>query len=242
MLNPEITAKLAELDALFAASTQGDWLCEPQLNYGVYSDDSTGSIIASLGEKGGFKYAPRPEAEQASNGTSIATLHNAYPTLRQHIAAQAARIAELEQGINSANTAAAHHYEKLTANNETYRAELSASQAQNAVPRDALEESCPEEPMIQDEQGGCVWCGGNPPCKPLNLPRKQDHSSRCGWIAGRAALSSSPAASLAMVRAGALREAASKLESKFGTIISCGDLLDMADQLESAAKGEKPDE
>lgn len=55
----------------------------------------------------------------------------------------------------------------------------------------ALEQACPERPMTQDEQGGCVWCGVFPSYKDwkkLGVPAK--HYEDCGWRIGRERLAS----------------------------------------------------
>jgi hypothetical protein len=59
---------------------------------------------------------------------------------------------------------------------------------------EALEEACPPEPMNQDEQGGCVWCGGD-----SSMWRRKhgsmyassdprDHDKDCAWLKARAAI------------------------------------------------------
>lgn len=53
-----------------------------------------------------------------------------------------------------------------------------------------LRELAPEEPMNQDEQGGCVWCAGTPPRQTYGYATAdpKDHLPGCPWIAARAFL------------------------------------------------------
>jgi len=49
-----------------------------------------------------------------------------------------------------------------------------------------IEELAPSDPMNQDEQGGCVWCGGMPPRKGLYAGRNlKHHSHDCPWVKAR---------------------------------------------------------
>ena len=55
---------------------------------------------------------------------------------------------------------------------------------------EALDRACPEEPMNQDEMGGCVWCR-----KPLGKhgwgyasAKPSDHEEDCAWLSGRRTL------------------------------------------------------
>ncbi len=50
---------------------------------------------------------------------------------------------------------------------------------------DLLEQLAPEEPMNQDEQGGCVWCGGTPPRQPYAGADPKDHAADCPWVEAR---------------------------------------------------------
>lgn len=52
--------------------------------------------------------------------------------------------------------------------------------------RELLERLAPEEPMNQDEQGGCVWCdgtGGTPYGYAGTDP--SDHAPDCPWVEAR---------------------------------------------------------
>lgn len=42
-------------------------------------------------------------------------------------------------------------------------------------------ENWPKGWPIQDEQGGCVLCGGHPKGKPLGQPELKDHSTDCAF-------------------------------------------------------------
>jgi hypothetical protein len=53
----------------------------------------------------------------------------------------------------------------------------------------ALEECAPEDPMTQDDQGGCVWCGASGPHGTFDPPEPQNHDRGCGWLKARHALS-----------------------------------------------------
>jgi hypothetical protein len=48
---------------------------------------------------------------------------------------------------------------------------------------DLLRNLAPEYGIEQDEQGGCVWCGGR------GLPVAEDHGVDCPWLAARRLLS-----------------------------------------------------
>lgn len=85
---------------------------------------------------------------------------------------------------------------------------LTDSQSTVAGLRRALEEACPEEPMVQDEQGGCVWCGGYPDGRPLSMPKHKDHHKDCGWLIGRAALADTPDTFERKIQVDALEEIA----------------------------------
>ena len=47
-----------------------------------------------------------------------------------------------------------------------------------------LNRIAPEEPINQDEQGGCVWCGGTPPGSRWGYATAdpKDHEYGCPWI------------------------------------------------------------
>jgi hypothetical protein len=63
----------------------------------------------------------------------------------------------------------------------------------------ALKAACPEQPMSQDEQGGCVWCGGYPGIRRKRLRKHESpyayatadpesHNEDCAWLLARAAI------------------------------------------------------
>lgn len=58
-----------ELRALRDRATKGPWVYDPEYPLNVYSDDATGSIIATVG---GFRLAPRPLDEMTANASLIA--------------------------------------------------------------------------------------------------------------------------------------------------------------------------
>lgn len=49
--------------------TNGPWVYDENHPFNAYSDDKTGSIVATCD---GFKYAPRPDAEKIANARLIA--------------------------------------------------------------------------------------------------------------------------------------------------------------------------
>lgn len=54
--------------------------------------------------------------------------------------------------------------------------------------RDLIERLAPAEPMNQDEQGGCVWCDGNPPGHlgfGYATADPADHANDCPWVAAQ---------------------------------------------------------
>ena len=55
------------------------------------------------------------------------------------------------------------------------------------VPTSVLEALAPPEPMNQDEQGGCVWCAGEPAGQPGGYATSgpADHEADCPWVAAR---------------------------------------------------------
>lgn len=59
--------------------------------------------------------------------------------------------------------------------------------------RELLERLAPEEPMNQDEMGGCVWCGG-PAGSSYGYagPDPKDHMPDCPYVAARALLAAEP--------------------------------------------------
>lgn len=63
-----------------------------------------------------------------------------------------------------------------------------AKKLAEALRKALLDENGEMQPMNQDEQGGCVWCGrqGKHSIYASDAPR--DHTPDCGWIVGKAAL------------------------------------------------------
>ena len=61
---------------------------------------------------------------------------------------------------------------------------------QHAIVLAALETVAPEEPINQDEQGGCVWCGGTPPGEMYGYATsdRTHHDKDCGWVLAREAI------------------------------------------------------
>lgn len=55
---------------------------------------------------------------------------------------------------------------------------------------EALEAMTPDEPINQDEMGGCVWCGGTPSRQPYGYAtaNPKHHDKDCAWIIARAVL------------------------------------------------------
>ena len=49
---------------------------------------------------------------------------------------------------------------------------------------DVLEGVAQEEPINQDEMGGCVWCGG-PGAYAEASSRPEDHDANCAWVIAR---------------------------------------------------------
>lgn len=68
------------------------------------------------------------------------------------------------------------------------RKRIAEQAAQLEQARDVMLNVAPDEPMNQDEQGGCVWCGGKPPRKQYGYATSnpKHHSNDCPWIAARA--------------------------------------------------------
>ena len=49
-----------------------------------------------------------------------------------------------------------------------------------------LEVVADDDPMVQDEQGGCVWCGVDDRRRPFCAPRNPEkHDATCGWALAR---------------------------------------------------------
>lgn len=57
----------------------------------------------------------------------------------------------------------------------------------NADLRNLIERLAPEQPMNQDEMGGCVWCGGGPPREAYGYARRKrnHHMPDCPWVEAR---------------------------------------------------------
>jgi len=55
------------------------------------------------------------------------------------------------------------------------------------IPRNLLSLLAPEQPINQDEQGGCVWCGGFPPGGRYGYAGRylSDHKQQCPWVKAR---------------------------------------------------------
>jgi hypothetical protein len=75
---PITDAGLAELLRLEKAATPGPWVTDDTMPGNVYSDDATGSIVATFK---GFTYAPRPSQEWEANARLTAAARNALPSL-----------------------------------------------------------------------------------------------------------------------------------------------------------------
>lgn len=58
--------------------TPGPWVHDAKYPFNAYSNDVTGSIVATCD---GFKYAPRSDAEKTANAFLIATAPALYKTL-----------------------------------------------------------------------------------------------------------------------------------------------------------------
>lgn len=65
--------------------------------------------------------------------------------------------------------------------------------AELAAAHRALDAVTGEEPMNQDEMGGCVWCGGTPPGERYGYATADpaDHDPDCEWLAARRMLAAS---------------------------------------------------
>lgn len=61
-----------------------------------------------------------------------------------------------------------------------------------AVPRELLENLAPEQPMNQDEQGGCVWCCGSAHDSDYAGADPEDHDADCPWLLARRLLAAAP--------------------------------------------------
>jgi hypothetical protein len=54
-----------------------------------------------------------------------------------------------------------------------------------SVPLELLNALAPDQPMNQDEQGGCVWCGGGPSAYGYARAIQEDHNHDCPWLRAR---------------------------------------------------------
>jgi len=54
---------------------------------------------------------------------------------------------------------------------------------------EALEGVAPDDPMNQDEMGGCVWCGG-PGGYVAATGDQKDHDATCAWVIARKQIAS----------------------------------------------------
>lgn len=71
---------------------------------------------------------------------------------------------------------------------KTLRATVAAQAKTIETARKIITQLAPNEPMNQDEVGGCVWCGGHPRGKPYGYATSnpKHHSEDCAWIIARA--------------------------------------------------------
>ena len=55
------------------------------------------------------------------------------------------------------------------------------------IPRNLLHKLAPEDPINQDEQGGCVFCSGKPPGQQYGYADRylSDHERGCPWVKAR---------------------------------------------------------
>jgi hypothetical protein len=74
---------LARARAALDGVTPGPWVHDPKLFSNVYSDDATGSIVATCT---GFTYARRPPADEAANARFIAFARSLVPEMADEIA------------------------------------------------------------------------------------------------------------------------------------------------------------
>jgi hypothetical protein len=101
-----------------------------------------------------------------------------------------------DNGILTAGEVAAWRNDGIVLTEECLYRSHEALRRQVATLRDALANACPEIPMNQDEQGGCVWCGGDGKRKVRGGYRGSiyatadpaDHAADCEWVAARALL------------------------------------------------------
>ena len=69
--------------------------------------------------------------------------------------------------------------------------EIASLRARVEVMRELIDDlTC--EPLNQDEQGGCVWCGGSAKGRLNATESPKDHGVDCAYIAARQALKDTP--------------------------------------------------
>ena len=119
--SPENVARMLE------GVTPGPWEHDPIEGYqfNIYSDDATGSILATTT---GFQYAPRKPAEKLANARFIAYAREAVPAL-------AARLAEVEAERDTTRGALMNAGIAL----HTAKREAKDAEAANAKLREAAE-------------------------------------------------------------------------------------------------------
>jgi hypothetical protein len=79
--------------------TPGPWVHDPKLFSNVYSDDATGSIVATCT---GFTYARRPPAVEAANARFIAFARSLVPEMADEIARLRAEVERLREAERTA--------------------------------------------------------------------------------------------------------------------------------------------
>lgn len=92
--------------------TLGPFVHDAQMPANVYSDDATGSIVATCK---GFKYAPRPEAEQNANARFFAAARQLVPAMADRIEALEALLAAMRDptGLTVAYLAGAESVKRV---------------------------------------------------------------------------------------------------------------------------------
>ena len=129
--------------------------------------------------------------------------------------------------------------ESMKSGVQALRTRAEAAEATVAGLREALVEACPEYPLTQDEQGGCVWCGQGSVQGTSAIPEK--HDVDCGWRIGRSALAATPAQHAARIRERVLREAAEQFRETMWFPYSeehANKLLAMADEAAKEAQND----
>jgi HAMP domain-containing protein len=85
---------LARARAALDGVTPGPWVHDPKLFSNVYSDDATGSIVATCT---GFTYARRPPADEAANARFIAFARSLVPEMADEITRLRAEVERLRE-------------------------------------------------------------------------------------------------------------------------------------------------